>query len=161
MGNVVKRRRVLNRGAFFAKERYLFFFVFFFALGLLFLLGETGPTLIKLCPRSLGKRGRRGGNEISLPPPKRAHKEFFLARKESAFKSRNYKRVAHRAMREHYIECRVFAGDIRPRFGSARVRDLMTRLASHFVTVLGKRNGSSDARFRVNAPSRDGGCNRK
>ena len=160
MGNVVKRRRVLNRGAFFAKERYLFPYVFFFApLGLLFLLGETGPTFIKLCPRSLGKRGRRGGNEISLKSPPRAHKEFFLARKESAFR-RNY-RVAHRAMREHYIERRVFAGDIRPRFGSARVRDLMTRLASHFVTVLGKRNGSSDARFRVNAPSRDGGCNRK
>ena len=120
MGDFVKRVRVLNRVAFFAEERYLFS-VFFFASFWLFLLlfGKTGPTF-KLC-RVFGKRGRRGRNEISFPPP-RANKEFFLALKERSFR-RNHQSVAHRAMREPY-SCRVFA-----RYSSSflrvRVRDLM------------------------------------
>ena len=112
MGDVVKRVWVLNRGAFFAKERYLFLPVvfFFIPMGVLFLVlfGETGPTR-KRSRAFAGKRGRRGGgNEISSPPRARAPtKEFSLARKkkESAFR-RKYHRVAHRAMRAHYsFEC--------------------------------------------------------
>ena len=83
----MKRVWVLNRGAFFAKERYLFLPVvfFFIPMGVLFLVlfGETGPTR-KRSRAFAGKRGRRGGgNEISSPPRARAPtKEFSLARKK-------------------------------------------------------------------------------
>ena len=113
----MKRVWVLNRGAFFAKERYLFFPVVFFFIPLGVLFGETGPTC-KLCPRSFGGNEDAEEDTKSLCLPVRVlilKSSLSLEKKKARFALESTISVAHRAMREHYYEClSAFSRDIRP-----------------------------------------------